>query len=173
MPAIKNLIGQKFGLLTVLKFEEIFSGHAQWLCQCDCGNLTVAQSNNLRARTTRSCGCLRVASKKLRSYESLYNNLLYGAQSRTVECLLTYEEFLGFTSQLHCHYCNAEISWSEFAISKNGQGHNLDRKDNHLGYSKHNCVVCCARCNRGKSSLFTYAEWYSMTDCLRNEWKLT
>ena len=37
--------------------------------------------------------------------------------------------------------------------------YNLDRKDSIKGYTKENCVVCCKRCNRAKSNLFSYEEW--------------
>ena len=34
--------------------------------------------------------------------------------------------------------------------------YNLDRKDNSIGYSKNNCVVCCSTCNYIKGDKFTY-----------------
>ena len=55
----KNLIGQKFGRLTVLEFVKIDSGHAVWKCLCNCGNKLNVLSNNLRNGNTKSCGCLR------------------------------------------------------------------------------------------------------------------
>jgi hypothetical protein len=172
MPEIINLVGQKFGLLTVLKFEEIINHRTRWLCQCKCGKQPVVRSSNLRGEKTRSCGCLKGEGNKLRPYEALYNYFLYSAKTRSITCTMSYEEFLRFTKQIHCHYCDSKISWSSFAISKNGAKHNLDRKNNNLGYNKSNCVVCCWRCNRGKSSMFTYIEWRSMTDCLRNGWRI-
>jgi hypothetical protein len=41
------------------------------------------------------------------------------------------------------------VKWSEFN-KEFGAGHNLDRKDSSLGYTKENCLVCCAVCNRMK-----------------------
>jgi len=171
MPAIKNLLGQKFGLLTVLKFEELLKHRTRWLCECKCGKQVVVRSDHLRRGKTRSCGCLKGEGNKLRPYEALYNYLVHSAKDRSITCTITYEEFLRFTKQHNCHYCDAKVSWSSFAITKNGAKHNLDRKNNNFGYSEPNCVVCCWRCNRGKSSMFTYPEWHSMTDCLRNGWR--
>jgi hypothetical protein len=70
---------------------------------------------------------------------------------------------------LRCHYCWADIQW----VSHNQHGgslrYNLDRADNKYGYTLKNCVVCCPRCNQGKSNSFTYDEWWKMTECFRKE----
>lgn len=56
----KDLTGQKFGRLTVIKRSERKSNQAAyWLCQCDCGNITEVRSTALRNGQTQSCGCLR------------------------------------------------------------------------------------------------------------------
>jgi hypothetical protein len=55
---IKNLIGEKFGLLTVIAKAKKRNGtNPVWLCICECGNETeVIQENLLNGHTT-SCGC--------------------------------------------------------------------------------------------------------------------
>lgn len=59
-----NLIGQKFGRLTVIdKAPDIIykggkSKASAWKCQCECGNTTVVDTTSLRRKTTTSCGCL-------------------------------------------------------------------------------------------------------------------
>lgn len=54
-----DLTGQKFGKLTVIKrANDIGDGRVKWLCQCDCGNTIIVQSNNLKNGHTSSCGCL-------------------------------------------------------------------------------------------------------------------
>ena len=55
-----NLIGQKFGKLTVLKQapEKLpYSSSIAWICQCDCGNQIVVTTSSLNSNNTRSCGC--------------------------------------------------------------------------------------------------------------------
>lgn len=57
----KNLIGQKFGRLTVIDLVESDAGAnipTKWICQCDCGKETVVRGSNLQSGVTRSCGCL-------------------------------------------------------------------------------------------------------------------
>jgi hypothetical protein len=52
---MKDLIGQKFNLLTVLEYV----GDLKWKCRCDCGNEKVVQASHLTAGSTKSCGCFR------------------------------------------------------------------------------------------------------------------
>lgn len=59
MSNFKDLTGQKFGRLTVIKrVENNKWGRAQWLCQCECGNTTILTGNALLRGNTKSCGCL-------------------------------------------------------------------------------------------------------------------
>ena len=58
---MKNLIGQKFGKLTVIEksTKKASNGGLIWICQCECGNTVEVTSNNLRRKKnpTQSCGC--------------------------------------------------------------------------------------------------------------------
>lgn len=57
----KDLVGERFGRLTVVGFHGYNGQKAQlWDCVCDCGNHTVEPSSKLTARPgigVRSCGC--------------------------------------------------------------------------------------------------------------------
>lgn len=56
---LKDMTGQRFGRLLVLGVsEKTKSGHAQWLCRCDCGHERSYFGKNLRRGMSRSCGCL-------------------------------------------------------------------------------------------------------------------
>ena len=68
---IKNIVGQKFGRLTVIKYLYSKKHKPYWLCQCDCGNEYVACSGALRDGNTRSCGCLAKESFR----EMIKNNI--------------------------------------------------------------------------------------------------
>lgn len=55
-----NLVGQKFGRLTVL--EDVGRNKQKkviWKCLCDCGNTVDVMAGNLQRGTTQSCGCYR------------------------------------------------------------------------------------------------------------------
>lgn len=58
MSRLVDISGQKYGRLTAMKRAENKKGSkAKWLCRCDCGNETIADSGNLRNGHTKSCGC--------------------------------------------------------------------------------------------------------------------
>lgn len=57
---MKDITGQRFGNLTVLKpdFKDR-RGEWHWLCLCDCGSTKSVSGNKLRSGNTKSCGCLQ------------------------------------------------------------------------------------------------------------------
>jgi hypothetical protein len=57
---IADLTGREFGRLTVLRFaHRTEHRRAMWLCRCECGRELAVDGGNLRAGTSKSCGCLR------------------------------------------------------------------------------------------------------------------
>lgn len=61
MPAKKNIVGVRFGMLVVLGDGD---GPGTALCQCDCGNKSTPSRNNLMQGMTTSCGCYKLARLK-------------------------------------------------------------------------------------------------------------
>lgn len=58
MPRKYNLVGQRFGKLTVIEK----AGHSKckkvlWRCKCDCGNESDVPTQSLTSGGTKSCGC--------------------------------------------------------------------------------------------------------------------
>lgn len=51
----ESLIGEKFGLLTIIQEAE----NNKVLCKCDCGNEIVVNKSNLKNNHTKSCGCIK------------------------------------------------------------------------------------------------------------------
>lgn len=65
----KDLTGKIFGQLTVLyQSAESTPKGARWVCQCSCGNISVARSSTLCSGATKSCGCAQ-QSRLYKSYE--------------------------------------------------------------------------------------------------------
>ena len=54
-----DMIGERFGMLTVVRRGGRSSTGTKWVCKCDCGNYTEVRGNSLRYGCTHSCGCLR------------------------------------------------------------------------------------------------------------------
>lgn len=53
----EDLVGRRFGNLTVQSLFKIDKGQVKWHCVCDCGNETNVLSGNLKSGHTTSCGC--------------------------------------------------------------------------------------------------------------------
>lgn len=85
---IKDLTGQRFGLLTVVDLAYINEDRrAVWNCKCDCGNITQVSSHELLSCGTISCGCLRKSMGEIRLEELLLQmNINYCSQYRIKDC---------------------------------------------------------------------------------------
>lgn len=57
----KDIIGQKFGKLTVLKLNEYKDKDLFYQCKCECGNIVNVFGTHLRSGHTLSCGCLKAS----------------------------------------------------------------------------------------------------------------
>lgn len=81
-----DLVGKRFGLLTVIKSAPYRSKQKTqvWECKCDCGNICYVTSNHLTQNNTKSCGCLQGHSYgELRIKELLQNNNIKFKQEYT------------------------------------------------------------------------------------------
>ena len=57
----ENLVGMKFGRLTVMDRESPKSKKTKglWVCKCECGNVIKVNTSALKSGNTTSCGCKR------------------------------------------------------------------------------------------------------------------
>src|SRR3990167_2203819 len=53
-----DITGQKFGILTAIRFDHITRGHYYWLFRCECGKESVAEKGHVLKGEIKSCGCL-------------------------------------------------------------------------------------------------------------------
>ena len=64
-PPIKDLTGQKFGHLLVIRKTPLRQNRlVMWMCKCDCGNEVIVQGQNLRNGHSKSCGCKKANAPK-------------------------------------------------------------------------------------------------------------
>lgn len=70
-----NIIGKKFGKLTVIKeIDKDKNYHKKYLCICDCGNYTEVLDTSLIGKKTKSCGCIQ-KDIALKNIGKKYNKL--------------------------------------------------------------------------------------------------
>jgi len=52
-----DIVGHKFGRLTILEYADKKKNHHRWLCRCECGKECVVIYHNLIRGHSTSCGC--------------------------------------------------------------------------------------------------------------------
>ncbi len=64
---MKDLTGQRYGRLTVIKYTGTKDkwGSCIWECKCDCGNTVNVKAGKLRCGDTKSCGCWQKEARHL------------------------------------------------------------------------------------------------------------
>jgi hypothetical protein len=172
-----NIVGEKYGRLTVLEEVTLPGGRSSWKCKCDCGNTTVVKLDKLRGGKTKSCGCLNLELSSLRAEKMYSKNRKYTPLEASARRVwqkrygeMEFEDFLEM-SQQDCYYCGESLiniqncagSKSSEDMKKNGIFiyNGLDRVDNNKPHSKENCVPCCKYCNYAKRDLILkkFIQW--------------
>lgn len=95
MPKKIDLIGKKFGKLTILsKSDSIFGGittkryWGAWNCKCDCGNYIKVKTVHLNRGQVKSCGCSKTEGKSaLKSGDKINRLTLLEFLSGKWKCL--------------------------------------------------------------------------------------
>ena len=62
---LKDWVGKRFGMLTVLSYARKEKGFHMWHCRCDCGREVDVRQSNLQSGWTKSCGCQRDPGRNL------------------------------------------------------------------------------------------------------------
>lgn len=147
MPPFKDLTGQTFGRLTVVRrVGTSNSKKPTWLCKCTCGNETIVVSPSLLRGVTKSCGCLhkeqmeRGNIKHGLRYTRIYKIWL-GLQQRTGNVKNpNFADYGGRGIDVCAEWKEDFMAFYNWAMD-NGYQENLslDRKDNDKGYTPDNC----------------------------------
>ncbi len=75
-----DLIGQKFGLWTVIRYSGMNElKQSTWWCECDCGTKRAVVAQTLRNGLTKSCGCQK--SKAIAAARTKHGHCANGVES--------------------------------------------------------------------------------------------
>lgn len=156
MNQIKNIIGSRYGRLTVKSFAYLKrykkSHHRYWNCFCDCGNKAVVSESSMKRGSTKSCGCLFIehcknydgeAQKKHRHCSNGKRSKEYqswnSAKQRCTNPKNNRYKYYGGRGIKMC------LRWSKsflkffLDMGKKPAGKTLDRKNNNGNYTPKNC----------------------------------
>lgn len=143
MAGFINIVGRKFGMLTVIRRLENRKTIVMWLCKCECGNTTEVSSQSLRTGHTKSCGCYRRSGMFFTTHR-LSRSPLY-----TVWCAIkarcnnnnnqAWYRYGGRGIKI-CEKWDDPETFIEWAVSAGWKpGLQIDREDNDGDYCPENC----------------------------------
>lgn len=144
----KDITGNKYNMLTAVRYAYNKNRNIYWIFKCDCGKETTTQKQRVVSGFNKSCGCLSSNNRFIKThgmtktdfyhrYTSILDRCLnkknnyfnhYGA--RGIKCLWkTFEEFRDDMYESYLLHCK------EYG-KKNTS---IDRIDNNGNYCKENC----------------------------------
>ena len=154
-PKVKNIIGQKYGRLTVIEqhgFTELNkygTRYAIWYCRCDCGNY-VERTTDVLKRGKSSCGCIQKEVLKNMSKRNTTHGMTHTRLYRIYKgmigrcyypCMDRYNAYGGRGITVCDKWKNDRTKFFEWAL-QNGYKENLtiERKDVNGNYEPSNCT---------------------------------
>ena len=171
-----DLTGQRFGLLTVLEFvgNDNF-GCSKWKCLCDCGNISIVRSHDLRTGNTKSCGCLMHTPAYNRTHNESKTKLFRRWSDMINRCQNPNNnsyEYYGGRGITVCDEWNDFITFRDWAYDNGYQdGLSIDRIDVNGNYEPNNCrwATNLEQANNKRSNfMITYFdETHSLSDWCR------
>lgn len=151
MPAKMNLMGRRFGKLTVVaEAPKNNSGKVRWLCRCDCGKERIVIGTFLATGRVTSCGCEKNAKQRL---FQIWADMIARCNNPNIACW----KYYGGKGVEVC------AEWTKFANFKawaetTGYSNDLtiDRIDSDGNYEPSNCrwITMYENCMRGFEKFF-------------------
>lgn len=175
MRTAKDLSGQRFGRLTVIRRAEGEYPRPYYECICDCGNKIVVEGKRLTSSNTRSCGCLHRQQLVERNYKhgERYTRLYKTWLSMKQRCSVhrdKYKQWEGRGIKVCEEWNNSFLSFKEWAEA-NGYNDTLtiDRIDVNGNYEPTNCRWITKAEQQFNKTNTRYFEYKGQKKCLA-EW---
>lgn len=141
---VTEMIGKKFGKLTVIEQLNTRDKHGYpiYKCVCDCGNVVHVNSNKLKTHNTKSCGCLKFERLRTHGHShdrlyTIYNNLKNRCCNKNHR---DFKDYGGRGIAVCDEWCNDFMNFYKWSIA-NGYNDTLtiDRIDVNGNYEPSNC----------------------------------
>ena len=152
MSKFRDLTGQRFGRLVVLRRIPSDRHHTQWECICDCRKTVVLDRSNFFGKQNVSCGCLRSDICRLQLTVHGLSRDEFGRHTRLFNvwrgmkkrCLLkTDRQFHRYGGRGIC-ICSEWMKFENFYAWAMANGYrselSIERKDNNGNYEPNNCT---------------------------------
>lgn len=160
MGKLQDIIGEKFGRLTVTKFSHMDKGgNSFWDCLCTCGKSKSINRSHLKKGYTKSCGCIHIERS---TKHNLCESSTYHIWSHMIQrCTNENTEFFHRYGGRGITVCNKWLTFEGFLedMGERPKGLSIDRKDNNQGYYKDNCRWATLKeqaNNNSRNHLITY-----------------
>lgn len=172
----KDLTGQKFGRLTVVKLNHKEQNYHKgkrngntylWLCQCECGNTDIVSGGHLKDGSIQSCGCLQKDTmKKKLTIHNMANTNIYKAYHKMKdrcqnEKNSNFKNYGGRGIKVCDEWQTFETFYNWAITNGYKKGLSIDRINNNGNYEPSNCRWVTQKIqsnNRRNNVLITYKD---------------
>lgn len=156
---IKDMSGERFGRLTVVRIHPLRSesGGVYWLCKCECGTEKAVLANSLRTGDSKSCGCLNseLTASRNRKHGCSKTSDYYAWKAMVQRCTNPSNKSFYCYGGRGIRVCERWMEFTNFVedMGSPPSGMCLERKDNNGDYCPENCKwATMAEQNSNKSN---------------------
>jgi hypothetical protein len=136
-----DIVGNKYGLLTVMQWHDSIQGLSRFMCKCDCGNDCVVKRTSLVTGNTKSCGCMSsrftVKHGHTSRNSSTYRSWLHAMQRCNLKTDHMYKYYGAKGVTFHKEWESFECFLVDMGVAP--PDHVIDRIDPFGNYEPLNC----------------------------------
>lgn len=146
----ENLVGKKFGKLTVVGGPTSRDGARWWECKCDCGGTSKVSTGSLNCGNSESCGCEKRAAGARNGKLNRVHGMTRTPVGQSWQGMLNrcynknqdqYEDYGGRGIKV-CEFLRASPVNLKMTIGDRPPDKTIDRINNNGNYSCGKCAQC-------------------------------